>query len=163
MAFFMVFVGIAMILLEKRRPGDDGDRGNEFGAIMEIAPSVMYRIGLCQALSLLPGISRLAIVMGAAMLFGLSRAKAVDFSFFISMPIGVAGSFFDLCGGILTSEYNYYVLIGFFIINIFFALFFRKMMISFLKSNRLNVFGYYRIAGGLLLFLLSRRAPPRIL
>ncbi len=53
-------------------------------------------IGFFQALSLLPGISRSAITIGAALWRGLPASKAVQFSFLLSLPTIFGGIFIEL-------------------------------------------------------------------
>ncbi|MDR3079291.1 MAG: undecaprenyl-diphosphate phosphatase [Rickettsiales bacterium] len=119
-----------------------------------IEPGDMYRIGLAQMVSLVPGVSRLASTLGAALLLGLPRAVAVDFSFLISTPVGLAGALFDILGGVgKMGVGDFRLLLGYFIANVLFALFFVKGMLGFLKRCRLDIFGYYRIALGLVIAL----------
>jgi undecaprenyl-diphosphatase len=125
-------------------------------SLEKIAPSTMYRIGLAQMFSLLPGVSRSACTIGSALLLGLPRDIAIDFSFFISIPVGIAGSLFDIFGEAMTAGIGDYHILGiYFIISTILPLFFVKRMLEFLKNHRLSVFGYYRILlGALLLFII---------
>ena len=54
-------------------------------------------IGICQGLSVFPGISRLGLTVCAALLCGYSRKFALLFSIFMSLP-AVIGAFFTEIG-----------------------------------------------------------------
>ena len=49
-------------------------------------------IGLCQALAIIPGTSRSGITITAALMLGLSREAAANFSFLLSIPVIMAAS-----------------------------------------------------------------------
>ena len=56
----------------------------------------MLFIGLFQALSLIPGTSRSGVTILGALLLGLSRHVAAEYSFFMSIPIMFGASFVKL-------------------------------------------------------------------
>jgi undecaprenyl-diphosphatase len=62
----------------------------------DIAPGMALRIGLCQCLAMIPGVSRSGATIVGAMLMGVSKRAAAEFSFFLAMPT-MAGAFaYDL-------------------------------------------------------------------
>jgi undecaprenyl-diphosphatase len=64
-------------------------------------------IGLCQILSaVFPGTSRSMSTITGGQIVGMSRASALEFSFFLSMPIMVAGTGYDLLKSILGKGEN---------------------------------------------------------
>jgi undecaprenyl-diphosphatase len=64
--------------------------------VMELPPSVAFKIGLCQCLALIPGVSRSGSTVVGAMLLGTDKRTAAEFSFFLAMPT-MAGAFaYDL-------------------------------------------------------------------
>ena len=63
---------------------------------MHITPLVGLKIGLCQCLAMVPGVSRSGATIVGGMLLGLSKRAAAEFSFFLAMPT-MAGAFaYDL-------------------------------------------------------------------
>jgi undecaprenyl-diphosphatase len=59
-------------------------------------------IGACQILSaVFPGTSRSMSTIGAGQLAGMTRASALEFSFFVSMPTMVAATGYDLLKSVL--------------------------------------------------------------
>jgi undecaprenyl-diphosphatase len=145
--------GVLMILAEKYKNHEKAFKGKPSPTVMEVSPSDMWKIGLLQAFSLIPGISRSACTIGTALFLGLPRTLAVDLSFFLSIPVSIAGSFFDLYGEFSTVRHNYRLLSVCFIGNIFFSLFIIKRIMRYLRAKDLCFFGYYRLALGILLLM----------
>ncbi|MDR1495093.1 MAG: undecaprenyl-diphosphate phosphatase [Rickettsiales bacterium] len=152
-ALFLIIGGVFLIFTENHL-----DKKKtlplELNSLEKIEPRDMYRIGLGQMISILPGVSRSACTLGSALLLGLARDVAVDFSFFISIPVGIAGSLFDLLGEVgKVGVFDFYNFFGYLGISIVFSLFFVERMLEFLKSRKLSIFGYYRIMLGLITLL----------
>ena len=110
-------------------------------------------IGLFQILSLIPGVSRSGIAITAARLLNFKRIDAAKISFFLSIPILSAVSFFGL-KNIILSENIYITKIN--IISIFFSFLFSlitiKFFLRYIVKFNLNIFVYYRIFLALVLF-----------
>lgn len=110
-------------------------------------------IGLFQVLSLIPGVSRSGIAITAARLLNFKRVDAAKISFFLSIPILSAVSFFGLKNLIL-SENIYFTKIN--IISIFFSFLFSlitiKYFLRYIVKFNLDIFVYYRIFLALVLF-----------
>ena len=110
-------------------------------------------IGLFQILSLIPGVSRSGIAITAARLLNFKRVDAAKISFFLSIPILSAVSFFGLKNLILT-ENVYFATVN--IISIFLSFIFSlitiKYFLRYIVKFNLNVFVYYRICLALFLF-----------
>jgi len=61
-----------------------------------ITPLTALKIGACQCLAMIPGVSRSGATIVGGMLLGLSKRAAAEFSFFLAMPT-MAGAFaYDL-------------------------------------------------------------------
>lgn len=151
-AIFLIIGGFFMLLLERYL--ENKKELEVTDKIEEIQPKIIYKVGLFQTVSLIPGISRSAMTICAALLYGLPRSLAINFSFFLSIPISLAGSCFDIFKNIeLIQYYNYPKIFIYFIINIIFALFFIKKILNFLKKHRLDIFGYYRVIFGLIILI----------
>ncbi len=103
-------------------------------------------IGLFQILSLIPGVSRSGIAITAARLLNFKRVDSAKISFFLSIPILSAVSFFGIKNLIL-SENIYLTKIN--IISIFFSFLFSlitiKFFLRYIVKFNLNIFVYYRI------------------
>ena len=147
-AIFLILFGIIMIYIDKHFNKENKILCN----LYSIPKNIMYKIGVFQAISLLPGISRSASTICGAIYYGLSNDLSVDFSFFMSIPVSFAGSVFDIYKNFNVID-NYLMIFIFFILNIMWALFLVKKMIEFLKKHSLKNFGFYRIVIGFLILL----------
>lgn len=78
--------GVAILALERFR----GDRGT--GTVDGLGFAAALGIGLFQCLALWPGFSRAAATIGGAMLLGLTRRAAAEFSFLVAAPVLLAVS-----------------------------------------------------------------------
>ena len=85
--------GVVILLIERmaHRP--------RFHDTAEVPPATALGIGLCQTVSMIPGVSRAgATIMGGVML-GLDRKAAAEFSFFLAIPTMLGASLLDLYKG----------------------------------------------------------------
>ena len=68
----------------------------EYHDVMDLPPLLALKIGACQCLAMIPGVSRSGATIVGAMLMGTDKRTAAEFSFFLAMPT-MAGAFaYDL-------------------------------------------------------------------
>lgn len=109
-------------------------------------------IGVFQASALVPGVSRSAATMCGALLRGLQRPDAARFSFLLSVPVLAGASVLaaaDLAATPNVSALLLPLLIGTFT-SMLVGLASIYWLLSYLQRRSLLVFGWYRIAAGLL-------------
>lgn len=126
-------------------------------SIRELTVFQAFLIGLIQSLAVVPGVSRAGAVMLGMMVLGYKRDQSAVYSFLLAVPTILAASFFDLfqSKNILFSNLkNIWILLFGFLISFIFAYISINWLISFLKKKTLLIFGFYRIAIALLLFML---------
>lgn len=111
-------------------------------------------IGLFQVLSLVPGTSRSGATILGALLLGVSRYVAAEFTFFLAIPVMFGASaikllkFFGEGAGITAMEIAMLSVgcIVAFVVSIIAI----KFLMGYIKKNNFKVFGYYRIVLGIL-------------
>ena len=119
-------------------------------------------IGLFQVLSLIPGTSRSGATILGALLLGVSRYVAAEFTFFLAIPVmfGASGikllKFFSEGAGITGMEVAMLSVgcVVAFVVSVIAI----KFLMGYIKKNDFKVFGYYRIVLGILVlgyFLIS--------
>ena len=111
-------------------------------------------IGLIQAIAMWPGISRSMVTIMGAVLVGLSLRAAVEFSFLLGLiTLSAATAFEGLRGGAeLVDTFGIVTpLIGL-VVAFVSAIASVKWMVAWLNDKGFEVFGWYRIAVGILAF-----------
>jgi len=109
------------------------------------------KIGLFQALALIPGVSRAGATILGAMGVGLSRRVATEFSFFLAIPVMFVASAYDLLKHRdLLSGSDWGVFGLGFIAAFFSALLAIKTFLRFIAQHDFKVFAYYRIVLGII-------------
>jgi undecaprenyl-diphosphatase len=116
-------------------------------------------IGVCQAAALVPGVSRSGATILGALVLGVERRAAAEFSFFVAIPTMLGATVWDLwktrhaldLGGIGL------IAIGFAVAFVA-ALVVIRPALAFITRRGFSPFGWYRIAvgGAMLLFLALR-------
>ena len=112
-----------------------------------------FFIGLIQCLALIPGTSRSGSTILGAILLGLSRTAAAEFSFFLSVPAMVGGSAIKVLqyfadGNTFNSTEIIILLVGMataFTVSVLAI----KFLISYIRKHDFKAFGYYRIILGI--------------
>jgi undecaprenyl-diphosphatase len=91
---------------EAAGPGAAGDRIHTWH-MEEMSLGQAIWIGACQILSaVFPGTSRSMSTIGAGQLAGMSRASALEFSFFLSIPTMVVATCYDLLKSLMGKTEN---------------------------------------------------------
>lgn len=147
------FVGGVVILLIARRQHAKGQQGM---AMEAMTPKQALGIGFIQCVAMWPGVSRsLATIVGGAML-GLSVPAAVEFSFLLGLITLSAATFLDAAqeGKHMLAQFGLAMpLIGLAVAWIF-AVISVRWMVGYLNKHGLAIFGYYRIAIAVMVFVL---------
>lgn len=149
-ALMLILYGVLFIIVENRNKGKL-PRVTDFSQFT-------YRdaliIGALQVLALIPGTSRSGVTIVGAIMFGMSRYIAAEFTFFLSIPVMFGASFLKLLkfGLDFTSQEIGIMIVGCttaFIVSIIAI----KFLMSYIKKNDFKVFGYYRVVLGALVLI----------
>lgn len=142
---------IAMIIAEKHYQGNTKIMKPE-----DVTVKQGLAIGLFQCLSLWPGFSRSASTIIGGWVVGMSTATAAEFTFFLAIPTMFAASSYSLLkSGISLNTSEIAMLIIGFVTAFLVALIVVKKFIDYLQHKPLKYFAYYRIAIGIIIFLLA--------
>ena len=139
----LVVGGIAILLIERTRPGE------RVATVDELPPRLAFGVGLAQVLALFPGVSRAGATILGGYLLGLSRTAATEFSFFLAVPVMVAATLLDLVSsrGNLTAADLPVFTVGF-VVSFLSALLVIRAFIGFVAKRDFTPFGWYRIVVG---------------
>ncbi len=111
-------------------------------------------IGLFQVLSIIPGTSRSGATILGAMILGLSRGAAAEFSFFLAIPVMVGVSFLKIISNLeLMTADNIIILLTGMAVAYITSMICIKFLMEFVKKHDFKSFGYYRIVLGIIVIL----------
>ncbi len=146
----LIVYGILFIVIEYR----NRSRTPKINSIDQLTYKTALFIGLFQALSLVPGTSRSGSTILGAILLGVSRVTAAEFSFYLAVPVMFGASFIKLIkfGFHFTGAQIAILLVGMITAFIVSVLVIRFLM-SYIKKRDFTVFGYYRIVLGIIVLL----------
>lgn len=146
-AVTLILYGVLFIVIENRNRGRKPSVRN----FRQLTYPMALFIGAFQVLALIPGTSRSGATILGAMLLGLSRSVAAEFSFFLGIPVMFGASLLKLLkfGFAFTGTELAILAVGMitaFVVSILAI----KFLMSYIKKNDFKAFGYYRIVLGIL-------------
>lgn len=142
--------GVAILLLVRT------GRLNRAGqAVTELSVRQAVIIGTAQAIALWPGVSRSLVTIIAAVLVGLSLSAAVEFSFLLGLATLSAATAFEALqnGSNLIDTFGWVAPIVGLIVAFVSAVVAIRWMVGWLERRGFAIFGWYRIAAGIAVFI----------
>lgn len=149
-ATMLILYGVLFIVIEdwnkKRTP--------TMTSLSDISYKTALMIGAFQGLSLIPGTSRSGVTILGALLLGVSRVAAAEFTFFLAVPTMIGASAFKLLkfGFEFTSTELLTLVIGMVVAFLVSVLVIRFLM-EYIKKHDFKVFGWYRIVLGIIVLI----------
>lgn len=141
----LIFYGIAFIVVENMNKS----RAAGIEGIHDITYKTAFIIGLFQVLSIVPGTSRSGATIIGALLIGVSRVAAAEFTFFLAVPVMFGLSFIKLLKfGFHYSQAEIVVLLVGVVVAFAVSLLVIKFLMQYIKKHDFKVFGWYRIILG---------------
>ena len=142
-AMLMIY-GILFIVIEQFRKNKNiKPKIESFG---EMTYLDALKIGGYQILALIPGTSRSGSTIIGGLLTGVSRKIAVEFSFFMGIPIMLGSSTLKIIKyGFKYSTTKIFYLSVALILTFIVSMFVIKSLVNYLKDNDFRIFGWYRI------------------
>jgi undecaprenyl-diphosphatase len=145
-AIALILGGIAMLVIERLRPVP---RVNEIEAF---TPKLAFGIGLIQCVAMIPGVSRSGATILGALLLGVTRRAAAEFSFFLAVPTLGGAAVYDLYKGREALNLDGLGLIGVgFVVAFLASLWVIRWFVGFVSRHGFAPFAWYRIVAGLVL------------
>ncbi len=144
----LIVGGIAIIIIE-RLPIAKNAR---YDSIESIPAARALAIGFFQCVSMIPGTSRAAATIMGALLVGVTRQAAAEFSFILAIPTMLAATVYDLYKNrdTLSTEGLEVIAIGF-VVSFIVALFVVRWLIGYVSRHGFTPFAIYRIVLGVVM------------
>lgn len=149
-ALTLIIYGVAFIWIENWNK----TRKPRIRTLNDITYTTALYIGLFQVLSIIPGTSRSGATIIGALLIGVSRVAAAEFTFFLAVPVMFGLSFIKVIKyGFHYSNAEIMTLaigtITAFLVSVFVI----RFLMSFIKKHDFKVFGWYRVVLGAIVLL----------
>ena len=147
-AIMLILFGVAFLIVETRHKG----RPAKINSLEDLSFRTAFLIGIFQLIAaIFPGTSRSGATIVGALMLGVSRTVAAEFTFFLAIPVMFGASFLKLLkfGFSFTSAELTILLIG--MVTAFVSsMFIIQFLLGYIKKHDFKIFGYYRIVLGIL-------------
>ena len=148
-AIMLIIFGIAFIIVETMHHGKKPKVRNLTGITYKLA----FYIGLFQLIAaIFPGTSRSGATIVGALMLGISRTVAAEYTFFLAVPVMFGASLLKgakfLIHNSMTSMEGMILLVGMLV-----SLVVIKFLMGYIKKHDFKVFGWYRIVLGIIVLI----------
>ncbi len=145
-AIALIVFGIAFIVIENRNK----NRTAQITQLSQITYKTALIIGIFQLLAaVFPGTSRSGATIVGALLIGVSRTAAAEFTFFLAIPVMLGASLLKVLKfGFAFTGAEAMILIAGMIAAFFVSVFVIRFLMGYIKKHDFKVFGWYRIVLG---------------
>lgn len=149
-AAMLIVYGILFIVVENYQKG----REPKVTKLSQLTLPMLLVIGLFQMLAMIPGTSRSGATIVGALMLGVSRGIAAEFTFFLAIPVMFGASALKLFKfGFHFTGMQAAVLIVGLVVSFVVSIIAIKFLLKYIKNHDFKVFGYYRIVLGIIVFL----------
>lgn len=147
-AIALIIVGIAFIFVENKNK----NRSSKVNSLAEITYQSALIIGIFQLIAaVFPGTSRSGATIIGALIIGVSRSVAAEFTFFLAIPVMFGASLLKILDfGLNFTSLEMVLLVIGTVVSFIVSLFVLKFLMGYIKKHDFKVFGWYRIVLGVL-------------
>lgn len=150
-AIALIVFGIAFIVIENWNKG----KNPKITKLSEITYQTALMIGVFQLIAaIFPGTSRSGATIVGALLIGVSRTVAAEFTFFLAIPVMFGASLLKLVkfGFAFTSAELMLLVLGT-VVSFVVSIFVLRFLMGYIKKHDFKVFGWYRIVLGIVVLV----------
>lgn len=150
-AIALIVFGIAFILIENWNKG----RRPKIRKLSQITYQTALMIGIFQVIAaIFPGTSRSGATIVGALLIGVSRTVAAEYTFFLAIPVMFGASLLKVTkfGFQFTTTEAICLAVGT-IVAFLVSVFVLRFLMAYIKRHDFKVFGWYRIVLGIIVLL----------
>ncbi len=150
-AIMLILFGIAFLVVENRNHG----RQAQVTSLKDITYRLAFWIGMFQLIAaVFPGTSRSGATIVGALMLGVSRTVAAEYTFFLAIPVMFGASLLKLVKfGFAFSTGELLVLLTGMLVAFVVSLIVIRFLMGYIKKHDFKVFGWYRIILGAIVLL----------
>lgn len=152
----LIIYGILFIIVEKWNK----TRTPKINSLNSIDIRTAFLVGCFQVLAIIPGTSRSGATIIGALILGLSRGVAAEFSFFLAIPAMAGASGLKVLKYFIKTGFGFegselILLLVATVVSFVVSVYAIKYLMKYIRKNDFTVFGYYRIALGIIIIIAS--------
>lgn len=150
-AMALIIFGVAFIIIENWNK----NRKSKVTKLSQITYQTALMIGVFQVIAaVFPGTSRSGATIVGALLIGVSRKVAAEYTFFLAIPVMFGASLLKVVkfGFTFTSMELALLAVGM-VVSFVVSVFVLRFLMGYIKKHDFKVFGWYRIALGVVVLL----------
>ena len=139
----LIVFGIAFIIIETKNKGKEA----KINSLAEITYTTAALIGMFQLIAaIFPGTSRSGATIVGALLIGVSRTVAAEFTFFLAIPVMAGASLLKMLKyGFSYTTTEWMILLLGMVTAFIVSMVVIKFLMGYIKKHDFKVFGWYRI------------------
>ena len=147
----LILFGVLFIIVENHNKGKIPKVTN----MNQVTYKMALIIGIFQVIAaVFPGTSRSGATIVGALLIGISREIATEFTFFLAIPVMFGASLLKIAKlGLALKSFELLVLGVGTVVSFIVSVFVIKFLMSYIKKHDFKVFGWYRIILGIILLV----------
>lgn len=150
-ATMLIVVGVAFIFIEKKNV----NKNPKVNKMIELTYKDALIIGLFQVIAaIFPGTSRSGATILGALMIGVKRNVAAEFTFYLAIPVMAGASLLKILKyGLGFTFLEFIILFAGMLVAFITSMFVIRFLMSYIKKRDFKVFGYYRIVLGIIVLL----------
>jgi undecaprenyl-diphosphatase len=147
-ALALIVFGIAFIVVENINSGKNA----KINTVADITYTTAFLIGMFQLIAaIFPGTSRSGATIVGALIIGVSRTVAAEYTFYLAVPVMLGASLLKLLKfGLSFTAMEAAILIIGMVVAFVVSMFVIKFLMGYIKKHDFKVFGWYRIVLGII-------------
>lgn len=146
-AFALIVFGVLFIIIEHQNK----DVVPKVNSIAQITYPMAFCIGAFQLIAaVFPGTSRSGATILGAIMIGISRTVAAEFTFFLAVPVMLGASLLKILKfGLIFSASEVVLLLVGMVVAFVVSIVVIKLLLGYIRRHSFTVFGWYRIILGI--------------
>lgn len=150
-AIALIVFGVAFIIVETKKHGHNA----KINSVVDITYTTAFLIGMFQLIAaIFPGTSRSGATIVGALIIGVSRTVAAEYTFYLAIPVMLGASLLKIAkfGLSFTAMEAVILLVGM-VVAFVVSMFVIKFLMDYIKKHDFKVFGWYRIVLGIIVLV----------
>ncbi|SDI04948.1 undecaprenyl-diphosphatase [Pseudobutyrivibrio sp. 49] len=150
-ALALIVFGVAFIIVETKKHGHNA----KINSVADITYTTAFLIGMFQLIAaIFPGTSRSGATIVGALIIGVARTVAAEYTFYLAIPVMLGASLLKIVKfGLSFTAMEAFILIVGMVVAFVVSMFVIKFLMDYIKKHDFKVFGWYRIVLGIIVLV----------